>query len=252
MVFQSKIQKLAICVRNVPKGGHMDFSGPEPADFTNVQSLNYAFLSCLRKSTSGVAIRQQFVPALRPVIEGLTDLHIRRLCATPFLLFSLRERDDAYWSFLFDDDPNGDLFKLATPVDEIGQIVAAGLGFMWQLARRNPYAARLVSGATLNWCEQLAECTLLGVLQRTAGRDDLLRARLADNDEFWGKLLRAGLSSEQDVRAAAHLAALHTLLTQNSADAYAPVRAAACSIPAPSLRVAEKPNRSRSSNNPED
>jgi hypothetical protein len=223
----------------------MDFSGPEMADFANVQSLNQAFLFCLRKSTSGAATRQQLAPAFRPVIEGLTDMHVRRLSAAPFLLFSLRERDDAYWSFLFDDDPNGDLFMRAQPVDEVRQIVVAGLGFLWQLVRRNPYAARLVSGATLNWCEQLAECTFLHVLQRTADRGDLLCVRLADNDEFWGKMLCAGLSSEQNVRSAAHLAALQTLLTEDSAEAYAPVRAAACSIPAPSLCVAEKPSRSR-------
>lgn len=218
----------------------MDYSGPEPTDFINVQSLNDAFLRCLRTSPGGASIRRQLTPELRLMIEGLTELDIRRLASAPFLLFSLRERDDAYWLFLCSDDVNGDLFADSRPASDIRDIVVAGLGFLWQLARRNPYAVRLISGATLNWCERLAECTFLHVMQRTAARSDLLQLRLADNSDFWTKMLRAGLSSEQNVRSAAHLAAMQTLLTTDSSEASIPVRAAACSFAAPSLRVADK------------
>jgi len=219
----------------------MDYSGPEPTDFINVHSLNDAFLRCLRMSPGGASIRQQLTPALRLMIEGLTELDIRRLAAAPFLLFSLRERDDAYWHFLCNDEANGDLFVDERPASDVRDIVVAGLGFLWQLARRNPYAVRLISGATLKWCERLAECTFLELLQRTAARSDLLQLRLVDNSEFWTKMLRAGLSSKQNVRSAAHLAAMQTLLTTGPSETSTPMRAAACSFSAPSLRVAEKP-----------
>lgn len=218
----------------------MNFFGPEAADFCNIQSMNYEFLMRLRGSSSGHEWRQQMAPILRPVIGGLSDLQVERLSATPFLLFSLREREQDYWSLLASDDPNGDLLIATDQGHESGQLAAACLGFLWQLARRNPYAVRLVSGATLNWCEQLAECTLFRLLQRMAGRSDLLRARRAGDVEFWNKLLGPGLSSERDVRKAAQLSALQSILTPGPAARYRSLRAAACSAPAPSLQITDK------------
>jgi len=174
------------------------------------------------------------------MIRGLTDLQIERLATTPFLLLSLRERDPDYWSFLGSDAPNADLLSTTRKAGECGQLAAASLGFLWQLARRNPYAARLVSGATLNWCEQLAECTLFLVLQSTAARGDLLRPRRADDVEFWAKLLGPGLCSEQQVRGAAQLSALQLILTDDPAARYRSLRAAASRTPVPSRFVAEK------------
>jgi len=221
----------------------MDFSGPEPADFRNVRSLNYEFLSCLRSSTTGVDLRRQMATELGTIISSLTDLQVERLSAAPFLLFSLRQSDPDYWGSLSADEPNHDLLSLAKPPDELGQLAAACLGFLWQLAQRNPYAARLVSGAPLSWCEQLADRTLFRVMQRMAGRPDLLHPRRADDAGFWLKLLGPGLSSEQDVRIAAQLSALQSILTADSAARYRALPAAACSSTAPTLLVADKPDR---------
>lgn len=225
----------------------MEFSSPEPADFVNVQSLNHAFLKYLRRPGSGERLRQQLPPTLEQLLAGITDLQIRRLAKTPFLLFSLRERDDAYWSGLFSEDKTADLFTpMQSLSDEAGQIVAATLGYLWQLSRRNPYAVRVASGASQNWCEQLSDCTLLYLLQCAAGRSDLLVLRLADNEELWRKLLGAGISSEQDIRVAAQHCALQTMLTDAQGTAYQRLPAAACGARVPSLQVAEGSNpRSR-------
>ena len=218
----------------------MDFSGPETTDFINVHSLNHAFLSGLRRPTSGRQLRHQMTPRVRPIIRGLTDLQIRRLSATPFLLLSLRERDDAYWQRLFADGATEDLFLTPGSDVESEQLATAGVAFLWQLARRNSYAARLLSGATIRWCEQLAEHTLLRLLQRTSRYRDLLQPRLAANEQYWLKLLGPGLSSEAQVRNAAYLSALQAILTENPVDTYRPLKAAACSTLVPSLRVAER------------
>jgi len=71
----------------------MDYSGPEPADFANVTSLNHAFLMLLRKPAGGQSLRQKMTARLRPIARDLTDLQLGRLSATPFMLMSLRERD---------------------------------------------------------------------------------------------------------------------------------------------------------------
>lgn len=218
----------------------MDYSGPEPADFANVTSLNHAFLRQLREPASGQSLRRKMTVRARPIIRGLTDLQLKRLSATPFLLMSLRERDVAYWQTLFGTDANRDMFACASVAPETEQLATAGVAFLWQLARRNPYSARLLSGATIRWCEELADRTLLQLLQQTCGRNDLLQARFASNDEFWSKLLGPGLSAEANVCNAAHLAALQSILTENPAAQYHPMKAAACSTLLPSLRVSER------------
>ncbi len=221
----------------------MDFSGPQKAEFTNVRSLNRAFLNSLRSPSEESGLRQAFPPKLRPMVEGLTDLQARRLAEAPFLLLSLREQDDDYWSALFADDPNGDLFAMVSRDGHDKYLAAAALGFLWQLAQHNPYAVRLVSGATIKWCDRLATCTLLRLLNRTADRTDLLRPRLASNSEFWCKLLGPGLSSEPGIRTAAHLSALQSMLTLDRAAQHRDVRAAACKIRPPAFRIAGKPDR---------
>lgn len=218
----------------------MDYSGPEPADFANVTSLNHAFLSSLRRPTRGQQLRRQMTTRARSVIRNLTDLQISRLSATPFMLMSLRERDLEYWQSLFADAANEDLFLSAAIEPDTEQLATAGIAFLWQLARRNPYTARLLCGATIRWCEELTDRTLLRLLQQTCRRNDLLQPRLAGSDEFWRKLLGPGLSSEVQVRNAAHLAALQSILTEDPVAQYRPLKAAACSTLVPSLRVAER------------
>jgi len=228
----------------ISKGAYMPFSGPQKAEFNNVRSLNQAFLNRLRTSPDAQMLLQAFSPKLRPLVAGLTDMQLRRLAETPFLLLSLREQDDDYWSVLFADDPTGDLFAVNSGGGHDRHLVAATLGFLWQLAQHNPYAVRLVSGATINWCDRLANSTLLRLLQRTADRTDLLRPRHSENLDFWRKLLGPGLSSEPGIRTAAHLSALQSMLTINRVAQYRDVRAAACRARLPALRVAEKPGRS--------
>ncbi len=219
----------------------MDFSGPEPADLADVRSLNVGFLECLRARTDE-PLGLQMPASLRPAVAALTDRHVQRLAKVPFLLLTVRESDDAYWRRIFVDRPNRDLFT-TTPVvaDELSRIVSAALGFLWQLTRRNPYAARLVSGGSLNWCGQLAACTFLRVLRRAAEDQDLIGLRSAGDTDFWHRLLGAGLSSEQDVRRAAHLCALQTMLTSREATAGHRLRAAACYSSVPTLTVRERP-----------
>jgi hypothetical protein len=218
----------------------MDFSGPEPADFTNVMALNKAFLKYLCRTDSGRNLRRMLSSEIEPLVAALTATQISRLSEAPFLLFSLREFDDACWRELFAHDPNGDLFRVEElPSDECGQIIAAALGFLWRLSSSNPYSARVVSDATLSWCERLAETTLLRLIRCSARRSDLLIPRLADNDDLWRKLLVAGISSEPLVRAAAQQCALQTLLTGAHSSNYQSLPAAACRLPVQVLQVAE-------------
>jgi len=108
----------------------MDFSGPQIAEFNNVRSLNLEFLNNLRTSPDAEALQQAFSPTLRPMVAGLTELQARRLAETPFLLLSLRERDDDYWSVLFADDPNRDIFAVGSGNGHDSRLAAAARVFV--------------------------------------------------------------------------------------------------------------------------
>jgi hypothetical protein len=113
------------------------------------------------------------------------------------------------------------------PPPRVAELAAATLGFLWQLARRDAYAARVLSGASIEWCERLAGSLLLDVLAFGTRDPELLRLRLAAHPTFWNKLLAAGTGGEREVRLAARACALQTALTSRDEVLSLPRRAAA-------------------------
>ena len=220
----------------------MEYTGPETTDLRDVCSLNAAFLEYL-SSSNGEQLRRELPASLRPAVVALSSRQIERLAAVPFLLMSLSELDDAYWDRPMPDRPVRDLFTPShTETDPLAQITSATLAFLWQLARKNPYAVRLICGASLNWCEQLAACTLLHVLQRAVEEQHAVLPRLAEDSVFWHRLLGAGLSSESVVRRASHLSALQTVLTPVVATTNHRFRSAACYSSVPTLEFRKQCN----------
>jgi len=221
----------------------MDYSGPEAADLADVRSLNTAFLDYL-VSQNGERFRCELPNELQAAVRALTHRHMQRLSTVPFLLMSCRERDDRYWEGTTGDQSVRDLFTPpAVAADPLSQIACATLGFLWQLSRRNLYAARMVCGASLGWCEQLAARSLLDVLDRAAIDSQLLSPRLTDDKIFWNRLLGAGLSSNKEIRRAAHLSALQSVLTPTESERTRRFRSAACRTAVPALQVRERADK---------
>jgi hypothetical protein len=236
MVYFDNIQNFGDRTKNTRKSeASMDFSGPEPTDLQDVQAINLAFLMLLG-GADGERLRGCLPAGLQPAVQALSGRHVERLAAVPFLLLSLNEADDAYWPQVGRGRPVRDLF---TPTHDIAdpqcRIATAAAGFLWQLARRNPYATRVISGATLAWCEQLAELPLLHVLECAVDDHRLLVPRLAQDTVFWHRLLGAGVSSAGDIRRAAHLTASQTSLMAAAATPAQRFQSAACYSDVPSL-----------------
>lgn len=215
----------------------MDFFAPQRTDLANVHSLNRVFLGLLRDSVSGRPLRQWLPRDLRPVVAGMSDLQQQRLASAPFLLMSLREHDKAFWSGLDAELHNHDLFRAERSTDDQERLIMASLGFLWQLAQRNPFAVRLVTGAPIDWCDRIAESTLIQLVQAAARRPDLLELRFSAQRQVWDKLLGAGLGSNSSARAAAHMTALQVLLTADGARPCERIRAAACARSTPERRL---------------
>lgn len=209
----------------------MDYEGPTAEDLDNIRALNAAFLRATnyRDSalTNGISSRP------------LTELQIRRLSMAPFLLFSFREQDVEFWERIMADDTQADLLR--TPAaDAIYAMQVAGLGFLWQLSRRNPYVARLVCGAPVSWCERIARLTLVEVLKRVSGRSDLTVPRFTDCDRVSLRLLQSGASGRRRLQRMSQQFALQAMLTRNSPANYERLPAAACALTAPARRVADR------------
>lgn len=218
----------------------MEFEGPSAVDYENVHSLNRGFLALLKRDPACRRCLTALPSRQAGRLLELTDHQAARLARTPFLLFSLRERDDRFWDPVFADPGNRDLFAVPPSTsDELARLIAAGLGFVWQLAKHNPYAARLICGATLHWCEQLTERTFLHVLALAGMQQDILTVRAAADAELWDKLLCSGVSREGDVRRAAHISALQCVLTSAAQPAAGRWAAAACATRPPALRIAD-------------
>jgi hypothetical protein len=218
----------------------MELLGPAAADFENVRSLNRAYLKLLKREAGARDCLGELPRDLAQKLASLPETEAERLAGTPFLLLSFRERDDHYWEGIFADNASGDLFAVPEPPsDELGCLISAGLGFVWQLARQNPYAARLTCGASLHWCEQLAERTFFQVLAQAGSRSDVLALRCGSDADLWTKLLESGISREKHVRRAAHISALQSVLTRASMPERKKWAAAACAMRSPRLMVTD-------------
>jgi len=218
----------------------MHYDSPQVTDMENVRALNEAFLALLRGSSNARERLSGLRDDLARRLISLSPRQAERLAEAPFLLFSFRERDERIWNKVFDLDPNQDLFFATRPVhDDVSRLIAAGLGFIWQLARQNPYSLRLLCGATVHWCEQISDNTLIQILSFAAGRHDLLVLRLENRTEIWQKLLDSGIHHRPDVRRAAHITVLQTVLTQPDAATTEVWASAACRTSLPTLRVAD-------------
>lgn len=210
----------------------MQYHGPDPADLANVFVLNSAFIAWQRTRPPEDSRGRDLPPEVRARLHALNCEQRERLGQAPFLLMSFAEDDDARWRSLFAEQRTRDLLEcLRIRDDTASGLLAAGLGFLWQLAQRNPYAARLVSGASLSWCEQLSACTLMDLYSRALEDPTLLAPRMADKPDIWNRLLTAGVSNRRDARRAARVSALQTMLTQRPLRQARSLPAAACKLP---------------------
>ena len=106
------------------------------------------------------------------------------------------------------------------------------------MARQNPYTLRLICGASLHWCERLADLPLTAVIQRASSRDDILELRAREDHRLWARLTSV-LESDKSVRSAVQLAALQSLLIQPEPSGAPRWKSAACRQSVPALRVAD-------------
>lgn len=202
----------------------MEYEGLTQDDLVNVRALNRRWLRLQQDAASDAAT--------------LPDERLERLAAAPFLLFSFREQDENLWRTLLQRSGQQDLLAARAAAD-VRELQSAGLAFLWELARRNPYVARVVSGAPLSWCEQIASVTLVRVLE-SAASCTVIEARFNRDSTLYRRLLQRGGSALQETRVFAQIGALQAMLTSAAPVPYRRFPAAACGMPQPAEQVADK------------
>ena len=205
-------------------------------DLANVRALNTSFLNWL-----ALGRNSQCLPGDCAWRFNALSRHQRaRLAQTPFLLLSLHEDDSRRWQRIFALAPQRPLWASVRHGDETAtHLVTLAASFIWQLAARNAYAARVISGASLAWCEQLRDCTLVAVTERLAEEPALLTARAAHNQPLWNHLLSAAESGQQDACDAANASLLQSMLEGATSMQSLQFASAACKMPQPAMRVAD-------------
>ena len=217
----------------------MAFDGPLITDYDNVASLNLAYLRLIRRDEVLQKGLHEIPEPYRCRITALDQAEAERLAATPFLLFSFRETDDLYWNRILAAPAERDLFRSAVS-ESVDTVICAGLGFVWQLAQRNPYALRLTCGATLYWCERIAELTFYRLIDAVRCSGEVPILRVGHQHELWRKLLGYGVSRMETVRRAAQMSALQAVLTGPPDRRRERWSLAARNVRAPGLEVAEE------------
>lgn len=202
----------------------MEYEGLTADDLGNVRALNRAWLRLANEEAGGFG--------------ALDEARRARLADSPFLLFTLREEETPLWSALLGDEPQGDLLERRAGRAQ-RDLQSACLGWLWGLVQHKPYAARVVTGAPLTWCESIAAHPLVRLLRRAAGAD-LLRPRFGDDSPLYRRLLLRGGSALRDARTAAQIAALQAVLTAAEFARFGRLPAAACRRQTPSREVADK------------
>jgi hypothetical protein len=190
----------------------MEYEGLTRDHLANVEALNRGWLRCWRENAASAG--------------NLTARLRDRVATAPFLLFSFREQDDDLWKRLLEKPRQPDLLdELPGSNDELHAVQITGLAFIWSLAWRNPYAARIISGAPSSWCERITSVTLMRVLQCTSGRH-LIRPRLETTS-----MMHKGF---------AQIGAFQSMLTNGQPTPNARMKAAACRAPEIARQLADK------------
>ena len=83
----------------------------------------------------------------------------------------------------------------------------------------------------------------MDVVARVEAEPMVLEPRMADAGNLWVKLLTAAVSNRRDVRIAARVSALQTVLTASTDARYRSLASAACRLPAARMRVADRSQR---------
>jgi hypothetical protein len=121
---------------------------------------------------------------LPPLVAGSSAEARRHLARCPFLLFRIVATPapasiaDAAGGARGHPGAERELARLA-------------LSFLWQLARANPFAARVVSGTPARWCDELATLSIVRLIETATTCDIELQPRLATVPGFWRDLLGA-------------------------------------------------------------
>ena len=169
---------------------------------SEVCSLNQAFIKTMLSAAE--AGRMALEPRLKASLQSAHEAATGSVGRCPFLLYRLEFPPPAVHE--------GAASLLGGDSDGATSLASMTLAFLWQLARSDMAAARIVAGASAAWCQDLAGRPLAELAP--LAREAVLTPRLIDVPGYWRDLTRErGISALQ--RASLGAAGLQMLMSQS-------------------------------------
>lgn len=198
-----------------------------------VAALNAQYLALLL--ARGAPAADPRLAADSPLLARMARLGEERLAELadcPFLLYTLGEDEliPQYRGF-------GRAEELADASRGLPALALMSLTWLRSLARRNPFAVRLIAGATEGWCVELAGAAPGALVNHARRAERWMRPRFAREGRFWEDAIAAIEERRGERLRAVRTAGLQRLLSR-SAIASAGEEATGDSA-RPLLRVAE-------------
>ena len=191
----------------------MEFDGLQQGELQTVCTLNREFLRLVRQEPCAFGVASKTAER----IARLGQRQLERLQSAPFLLFSLQQHEDRLWQSVLAPQVNDELLEHTRwRSQDALHLATDAVGFLWQLAQVNPYAARLVSGGSVEWCEAIAGSCYVELLRRVRQHPGIVSLRDGSQLRLWEKMLGQGTSASRETREAAQYAVLHIFLAAMS------------------------------------
>lgn len=175
----------------------MQFGPLSQADLRRVAAINAAYLQFIAGDDRHAERHRRLLSAAaRQRVLALDASGREVVAACPFLLCSVRDLS------IGADAPGRRTLQLIGGTGSGADLVVfMALTMLSRIARRRPFAARVLSGTDIAWCrelEALDEPAIAGIARAQAAR---LKPVHADVPEFWSELLRSGRVSRLRRRA---------------------------------------------------
>ncbi len=213
----------------------MTYPGLNQVELDEIQRLNVLYLMALQHAGGPLEpLRPMLGEASLAWLRRCSTASVELLAAVPYLLFRVDTLTPHRAA-----PRNRDMFLSKDP--EAFELLTLALAFVHQLARRDRFALRVITGASEAWCGWLQDVSFVRLAESARQSDVLLLPILVNHREFWPGLItsvRKNLLAQRDAIVATGLQ--HLLNTQTRASSQ---RLAARSIASASLQVADGPAR---------
>ncbi len=211
----------------------MAYTGLRAAEISEIRRLNQQYLGALATNgVSDISLKAKVGKKRWEWFVRAKNEQLLRLSTLPYLLFRL----DTVNAHLASPSKNAELFAAHQQAGT--QLLSMATAFAHQLAQRDLFSLRVITGATEDWCHWLQGMSLVRLSEIARSTNAPIVPILGDNKTYWPELFDAARFNRPERLQAVAIAGMQHLISRQSSHWSQAI--AARSAPAASRRVAER------------